>query len=150
MMRIGMAFSLLMLVSANAEAGWIFKKHKPAEEVPGARPANLVTPNGVEVPAWASRRIRESPVPLASPMWGRRPWAFALSNQGTPSAFWARADQLGFGAGPVPGYTNGPAVAGNAPSMPMGPGATGYGWPQAGSSRGFAPIYPFNTSLTGY
>ena len=38
----------------------------------------------------------------------------------TPAAYWARVDQLGFGAGPVPGFTNGPPL-GNIPSMPMGP-----------------------------
>ena len=93
----------------------------------------MVTPNGVAVPAWAARRIAESPVPLAAYGYGRRPWAYALAQQDTPSARMARADQLGYGAGPIPGYTNGPPV-GNYPQAAVGPTGViparpGWGYP---------------------
>jgi hypothetical protein len=151
MKRIGMALALLLLVSATVDAGWPFKKHKPAEEVPGGHPEQLVTPNGVVVPAWASRRIQESPVPLYGKSWGRRPWALPLSTQGTPSAVYARIYQNGFGAGPTPGYTNGYGIAGNMASAPVGPG-DGPGWgPPPGSRNLFMPsFFPFNTALSGY
>lgn len=120
----------------TAHAGWRQRQ--------AARPATpMVTPNGTVVPAWAARRIAESPVPLYAPSAsGRRPWAYPLAHQATPSALWARASQLGFGAGPVPGYTNGPGL-GNIASMPMGP--TGAA-PFAGRGIG----YPFNTAINGY
>jgi hypothetical protein len=151
MQRIGMALSLLMLVSTDVDAGWLFKKQKPAEEVPGGQPTQLVTPNGVVVPPWASRRIQESPVPLFGKTWGRRPWALPLSTQGTPSAVYARAYQNGFGAGPTPGFTNGPGIAGNTPSAPVGPG-DGQGWgPPPGFRNVFMPsFFPFSTGLSAY
>lgn len=143
MRRLGLALILLGLASGPAVAGG-FRRHGPraAEQVPPtpglAYPTGMVTPNGVAVPGWAARRIASSPVPLEGKSWGRRPWAYALSNQATPSAYWARLDQLGFGAGPIPGYTNGPPI-GNIPSAPMGPD----GGPLA--RRGFrAPLgFPF-------
>lgn len=125
MRRLGFALILLWFVPDPAEAGG-FRRHGPraAEEVPPTPgvpgPRRMVTPNGVVVPAWASRRIESSPVPLQGKSWGRRPWAYPLSTQATPSAYWARIDQLGFGAGPTPGYTNGPGI-GNIPSAPIGP-----------------------------
>jgi hypothetical protein len=151
MKRIGMALALLILVSATADAGWIFKKKKAAEEVPGGHPAQLVAPNGVVVPPWASKRMQESPVPLFGKPWGRRPWALALSSQATPSAVYARADQLGFGAGPVPGYTNGPNLGGNIPSAPVGPD-NGNGWgPPPGLRNLFMPnTYPFLSAVNSY
>lgn len=153
MKRIGMALSLLMLISANVDAGWFSKKNKPPEEVPGAHPTQLVAPNGVVVPAWASKRMAESPVPLNGKPWGRRPWALPLSRQATPSAVYAQADQLGFGAGPVPGYTNGPNVGGNYPSAPVGPNSDKInGWgPPPGVRNIFMPSnFPFSTAITGY
>ena len=101
----------------------------------------LVAPNGVVTPAWAARRMEQSPVPLYGYSWGRRPWAFPLAQQATPSANMARADQLGVGAGPIPGYTNGPPL-GNYPTAPLGP--TGFLPNFRGSSR-----YPFNVYLNG-
>ncbi len=150
MNRMGLALALLMFVSANVDGGW-FSKKKVDDEVPGAHPDQMVTPNGVVVPKWASRRIAESPVPLYGKSWGRRPWALALSTQATPSAVYARAYQMDFGAGPVPGYTNGPGLAGNVASAPVGPG-NGYGWgPPPGIRNVFAPpLYPYTTGLAGY
>ncbi len=135
-------FALAALLTAPelADAGHFFRR--PASpEVP---PATMVAPNGVAVPDWAARRMRESPVPLAGQTWGRRPWAMPLAQQATPSAYWARASQLGFGPGPVPGYSNGPAL-GNIPSAPIGPD----GGPLA--RRGFAPspFLPWLYSPTG-
>ncbi len=83
----------------------------------------LVAPNGVVTPTWATRRLENSPVPLYGYSWGRRPWAFPLAQQNTPSANMARWDQLGYGAGPIPGYTNGPPL-GNYPTAPVGPTGT--------------------------
>ncbi len=143
MRRVIEALASLMLAVAPAEAGLLHRK--PTQpEVPGGQPAPLVAPNGEPVPAWAARRLRESRVPLYGQSWGRRPWAFPLAQQATPSAYWARASQLGFGAGPIPGYTNGPGL-GNVPSAPMGPD----GGPLA--RRGFAPSYflPWMFSGTG-
>ncbi len=150
MKRIGISLGCLLLASAAVDAGWFSKKHKSAEEVPGAHPTQLVAPNGVVVPAWASKRMAESPVPLYGKSWGRRPWALPLSTQATPSAVWARADQNGFGVGPVAGYSNGPGIAGNTPSAPVGPG-NGNGWAPPGGLRNvFMPFYPFNTIQNGY
>jgi hypothetical protein len=149
MKRIAMALVLLMLASANVDAGWPWKKKQVEEDVPGGHPTQLVATNGVVVPAWASRRMAESPVPLSGKPWGRRPWALPLSSQATPSAVYARADQLGFGIG-NPGYSNGPGIAGNIPSAPVGPG-NGNGWgPQPGLRNLFTPTYPFNTGLNGF
>jgi hypothetical protein len=151
MKRMGMALTILILVAAQADAG-IFSRKKPyEEEVPGGHTQQLVAPNGVVVPAWASKRIQESPVPLYGKSWGRRPWALPLSTQATPSAVWARADQLGFGAGPIPGYTNSYAGAGNYPVANVGPGDVN-GWaPRGGLRNLFAPNrYPFITGVTGY
>ncbi len=148
MKRIVLVLTLLALASASLEAGWFSRKKKQEEEVPGSHPTQLVAPNGTVVPAWASRRMAESPVPLAGPSWGRRPWAVALANQATPSAVYARAYQLGFGPGTVPGFTNGPGLAGNIPSAPVGPG-NGNGWGPPAGAPYFMPIYPFNTTLAG-
>ena len=157
MTRTGMALTILTLVTAQAGAG-IFSKNKPyEEEVPGGHPQQLVAPNGVVVPAWASKRMQESPVPLSGKSWGRRPWALPLSTQATPSAVWARADQLGFGAGPIPGYTNDYAGAGNYPVASVGRGdVSGWG-PRRGIRNLFVPNrppsnpgYPYNTGITGY
>jgi hypothetical protein len=164
--KLGIALALLIFSGLPADAGvfsrfWdkqqesmFSRKNRPhQEEVPGGRPPNLVTTNGVEVPAWASKRIRESPVPLYGKSWGRRPWAMALSNQATPSAAWARADQLGYGAGPVPGYTNDYAGAGNYPMASVG-NTTVNGWgPSWGIRRMFMPSnYPIQveTGATGH
>jgi len=128
MRRLRLVLAALMIAPAPAGAGLFHRKPAQVE----APPSPLVAPNGVAVPSWAARRMRESPVPLAGQSWGRRPWAMPLAQQATPSAYWARASQFGFGAGPVPGYTNGPAL-GNIPSAPIGPD----GGPLA--RRGFAP-----------
>ena len=157
MKRMGMALTILILATAQADAG-IFSRKKPyEEEVPGGHPQQLVAPNGVVVPAWASKRMQESPVPLQGKSWGRRPWALPLSTQATPSAVWARADQLGFGAGPIPGYTNGYGNAGNYPTASVGPGNVN-GWgPRSGIRNLFHPNsppsnpgYPYITGITGY
>ena len=109
---------LLGGVCANAEAGgkWFHRANT-------APPHRMVTPNGSVVPAWATRRIENSTVPLFAPLDGRRPWAYALSMENTPSSRWAAASQLGFGAGPIPGYTNGPTL-GNYPQASVGPNAS--------------------------
>ena len=157
MKRMGMALTILILATAQSDAG-IFSRKKPyEEEVPGGHPQQLVAPNGVVVPAWASKRMQESPVPLQGKSWGRRPWALPLSTQATPSAVWARADQLGFGAGPIPGYTNGYSNAGNYPTANVGPGNVN-GWgPRLGIRNLFHPNsppsnpgYPYITGITGY
>ena len=58
----------------------------------------------------------------------------------------ARADQFGYGAGPIPGYTNGPPL-GNYPTAPVGPGVSG----GPGYGPGFGPGsgYPYNVYLNG-
>jgi hypothetical protein len=145
MRRVGLALIVLLSASTAAEAGG-FRHRKPKSEAvpptPGvADPGRMVTPNGVVVPTWASRQIARSPVPLYGKSWGRRPWALALnSGTTTPAAYWARLDQLGYGAGPVPGYTNGPSM-GNVPSAPIGPD----GGPRA--RQGFRlPVFPYYPS----
>jgi hypothetical protein len=149
----GLALTTLILASAQAEAGIFSKKKNQPEEVPGGHPQQLVAPNGVVVPVWASKRMQESPVPLYGKSWGRRPWALPLSTQATPSAVWARADQLGIvGAGPNPGYTNGPHGPGaNYPMGSVGPGNPN-GWgPYPGLRNLFMPgPYPYTTTATGY
>ncbi len=125
MQRVGLAWFFLVLAGIPVVAGGFPHRKGQAEQqvppTPGAPdPRRLVTPNGLTVPVWATRRIESSPVPLAGKSWGRRPWAYALSNQRTPSAYWARLSQNGFGAGPVPGFSNGPPI-GNVPSAPVGP-----------------------------
>jgi hypothetical protein len=157
MKRMGMALTILILATAQLDAG-IFSRKKPyEEEVPGGHPQQLVAPNGVVVPAWASKRMQESPVPLQGKSWGRRPWALPLSTQATPSAVWARADQLGFGAGPIPGYTNGYGGAGNYPVASVGPGNVNGLGPRLGIRNLFTrsgypsnPGYPYVTGITGY
>ena len=149
MRRISLALAILLAFTALADAGWIFHRKKK-EEVPGGQP-NLVAPNGVEVPAWASKRMRESTVPLFGVPWGRRPWAMPLSTQATPSAVWARADQLGFGPGPVSDWSTSIGAAGNAPSAPVGPDQPGQLWGQrAGSRNSIFPWYPFNMTVGGF
>ena len=135
---------LLGLASTTSQAG-LFHHKKMEPEVPGGPPPNLVAPNGVEVPAWASKRMRESPVPLYGKSWGRRPWAMPLAQQNTPSARMARADQLVVGAGPIPGYTNGPPV-GNYPTASVGP--NGNGPPRRIGFFNGNP-FPFNIYQTG-
>ncbi len=142
MPRIGSALLVLFLAANPADAG-LFHQKPAREEVPGGHPQPLVAPNGVEVPAWASRRIQQSPVPLFGPSWGRRPWAFPLAQQQTPSARMARADQLGYGAGPIPGYTNGPPL-GNYPQASVGPGDGSF--PTRRINKSF---FPFVTYMTG-
>lgn len=115
---------------------------------PPSPPRQLVAPNGVITPTWATRRLESSPVPLYGQSWGRRPWAFPLAQQATASANMARADQLGYGAGPIPGYTNGPPL-GNYPVAPIGNRSSadrkrGYG-PSFGPGSG----YPYSTYLNG-
>lgn len=138
-MRMAPAILVLMgaaAVAPAADAGWRDRR------APSAPP--LVAPNGVVTPSWAARRMEESPVPLYGYSWGRRPWAYPLAQQATASANMARWDQLGYGAGPIPGYTNGPPL-GNYPTAPRGPTpprsvqGPGYG-------PGFGPggIYPRN------
>jgi hypothetical protein len=139
-------------LKAKQEQSLFSRKNRPhQEEVPGGHPPNLVTTNGVEVPAWASKRIRESPTPLYGKSWGRRPWALPLSNQATPSATWARADQLGFGTGPITGYTNDYGGAGNYPMASVGKDSYN-GWGQAPNRNWlFMPKpYPFNTGVPGF
>jgi hypothetical protein len=138
---------------AKQEESMFSRKNWPREqEVPGGRP-NLVAPNGVEVPAWASKRMRESKVPLYGQSWGRRPWAMPLANQATPSASWARASQLGFGAGPIPGYGSDYGGAGNYPMASVG-NQTVNGWaPNPNGNRLFmSRPYPWITGFgaTGY
>ena len=164
-MGIFLAIVILAVIPADAGVFSNFKdKQQPSlfsrknrphqDEVPGGRPPNLVTTNGVEVPAWASKRMRESPVPLYGKSWGRRPWALPLSNQATPSATWARASQLGFGVGPVPGYGNDYAGAGNYPMAHVGRDdqQPPLGWGQMPNRNWlFMPKpYPFNTGVPGY
>ena len=151
MKRMGLALTLLILAGPSVDAGVFSKKAK--EEVPGGHPQQLVTTNGTVVPVWASKRMQESPVPLYGRSWGRRPWVYPLSTQATPSAVMARADQLGYGAGPVPGYTNGPHGPGaNYPMASVGPGNPN-GWgPRSGLRNLFQPsLYPIilNTGATG-
>ena len=161
--KIGIALALLIFSGISAEAGvfsrfWakqeesmFARKNWPREqEVPGGRP-NLVAPNGVEVPTWASKRMRESQVPLYGQSWGRRPWALPLSNQATPSASMARSSQLGFGIGPVTGYSNDYGGAGNYPMAHVGKDTVN-GWGQAPNQRWlFMPKpYPFNTGTPGF
>lgn len=142
MRRIGLALLLLGLAALPAEAGARHRRAQAAASVPPTPGVpRMVAPNGVVVPAWASRRIAESPVPLYGKSWGRRPWALPLASQATPSAYWARLNQLGFGPGVIPGYANGPGV-GNIPSAPIGPD----GGPAA--RQGFRssvanPFYPY-------
>lgn len=139
-----LALVIFGLGAAEAESGFFHAK-KGEPEVPGGAPTQqLVAPNGVVVPKWASKRMQESPFPLSGPSWGRRPWALPLAQQNTPSARMARADQLGYGAGPIPGYTNGPPL-GNYPTASVGP--DGPGVPRV--RRGFGPIFPFNIYQTG-
>ncbi len=148
----GLALSLALFATAPVDAGIFSKKKAQAEEVPGGHPTQLVTTNGVVVPAWASRRIAESPVPLYGKSWGRRPWALALSTQATPSAVAARADQLGYGAGPIPGFTNGPnGPAANYPMASVGKDEVN-GWaPRPGLRNLFMPgPYPWATGVNGY
>ena len=158
----GIALVLLIFASVRADAG-IFsnfkakqepsmfsRKNRPhQEEVPGGHPPNLVTTNGVEVPTWASKRIRESPVPLYGKSWGRRPWALPLSNQATPSATWARATQLGYGIGP--GFGNDYSGAGNFPMAHVGRDTVN-GWGASPNPNWlFMPKpYPFNTGVPGF
>src|SRR5436309_1162555 len=80
------ALTFVVLGTVQADAGIFSRKKAVDEDVPGGHPQQLVTTNGVVVPAWASRRIQESPVPLYGKSWGRRPWALPLSTQATPSA----------------------------------------------------------------
>ena len=129
--------SIVACGATIADAGW-----KERHAAAGSRPPHRsVAPNGVVVPAWATRRMEESPVPLAGYSWGRRPWAFPLAQQDTPAANMARASQLGIGAGPVPGYTNGPPL-GNYPTAPSGPTAS---TPPRRSLTGLPAVgYPFN------
>lgn len=122
----GLGLALLIATEATAQSrfappngdrgAWLTlrKNYRPGE-------TPMVTPNGTVVPYWAARRIAASPVPLVQPSAnGSRPWAYALAHQDVPSAYWATLSQGGFGAGPIPGFTNGPPL-GNIPSMPMGP-----------------------------
>ena len=110
--------ALVGVVNVEAEAGG--KLFRRAHAAPTQR---MVTPNGAVVPTWATRRIENSTIPLSAPTYGRRPWAYALSMENTPSSRWAAASQLGFGAGPIPGYTNGPPL-GNYPQAAVGPNDT--------------------------
>ncbi len=112
-------FGLLVVVGVwsgpNVDAGG-----KLFHRANGEQPYRMVTPNGSVVPVWATRRIENSTVPLFAPTYGRRPWANALNMANTPSGHWARASQLGYGAGPVPGFSNGPPL-GNYPQAAVGP-----------------------------
>ena len=126
--------SIFGVIAADARAGGLFRRDE------ANAPHRLVAPNGAVTPAWATRRMENSPVPLFGSYGGRRPWAFPLAQQNTPSARMARADQLGVGAGPIPGYTNGPPL-GNYPTAAVGP--TGFVPTRRGSG------YPFNIYLNG-
>lgn len=129
------------MAATDLEAGWRDRRSAGS----AATAPQLVASNGVVVPTWASRRIGYSPVPLAGYTWGRRPWAYPLAQQATPSANMARASQLGIGAGPVPGYTNGPPL-GNYPTAPVGPtGELPPRRPLGGPIYG----YPFNVYAGG-
>ena len=162
MRSLGITLALLIFASLPAEAGLFadfMAKQEPSlfsrknwpreEEVPGGRP-NLVAPNGVEVPAWASKRMRESRVPLYGQSWGRRPWAMPLSNQATPSAAMARASQLGYGIGPIPGASNDYSGAGNYPMAHVGKDVVN-GWgPRPSVRRLFMPsAFPTVTDSVG-
>jgi len=131
----------LLIVSAIASLGPAVEAGDRRQRPAAHPPHQLVAPNGVVTPTWATRRLENSPVPLYGYHWGRRPWAYPLAQQNTPSANMAQWDQLGYGAGPIPGYTNGPPL-GNYPTAPIGP--TGYLPPR----RGFLG-YPFNVYLNG-
>ncbi len=147
----GLCLAILVIAGPVADAGIFSRNKAQVAEVPGGQPPNLVAPNGVEVPTWASRRMRESTSPLYGKSWGRRPWALPLSNQSTPSAVWARASQLDYGVGPVPGYSNDYGGAGNYPMAHVGKDDVN-GWaPGPNINRLFMPRrYPYNTSITGY
>ena len=136
-----LALVVLGAVGTNVRAGWR-ERHAADKAAYAANP--LVAPNGVVTPMWAAKRMENSPVPLYGNYWGRRPWAFPVAQQATASANMARWDQLGYGAGPIPGYTNGPPL-GNYPTAAVGPTpprsvqGPGYG-------PGFSPgsVYPRN------
>ena len=131
--------ALLSVVGVDAEAGGkLFRRTNAAP------PRRMVTPNGAVVPVWATRRIENSTVPLFAPSSGRRPWAYALSMENTPSSRWAAASQLGVGAGPIPGFTNGPPL-GNYPQAAVGPNGTAVP-PRRNPVYGF----PFNVYSGGY
>ena len=121
MRRIGLALILIVLAPSAGRG-----RRSPPPPGRRGRPAHARRPPDGHPQRRGRARLgrpadrAESPVPLYGKSWGRRPWAYALANQATPSAYWARLDQLGFGAGPIPGYTNGPGI-GNIPSAPIGP-----------------------------
>jgi hypothetical protein len=147
MMRIPFALTILCLISAGAEAGGLFhrKERQQDDQVP---PPPMYTPNGVRVPAWAAKQIANSPEPLPSKSWGRRPWAFALAHSNSSSSQMARFYQLEGGVGPTPGMSNGPmlgnygtsttVIPGVFPSLYRGPALPRY------------PDWPLIQSLPGY
>lgn len=142
MSRMTMALVLLILVASQANAG-LFHKKDQAEEVPGGHPP-LVAPDGTVVPPGATRQMERSAGPLYGQSWGRRPWARPASYRNSPSARWAMADQLGYGVGPTPGFTN-EVMLGNYPTASVGPGNP------TDRMRPFRPsAFPFFTAITGH
>lgn len=132
----------LLPVGNTATAGW---RQQLAADKAAYAAHPLVAPNGVVTPYWAAKRMEKSPVPLFGSYEGRRPWAFPLAQQATASANMARWDQLGYGAGPIPGYTNGPPL-GNYPTAAVGPTP-----PRSVQGPGYGPnsSYPYSTYLNG-
>ena len=122
MRRLILATIALAAFPGPADAGdWLFRRNRGNAPQAAAPPAPPVAVDPRTMPAWAAREMAASPVPLYTPTYGRRPWASALSQANTPAAQMARFQQLGGGAGPMPGYTNGPGY------FPMFmPSPTGY------------------------
>ena len=142
-MRPRQAFLVLAIVGAGAAADAGGRWQQRRANV--AAPPPMVTPNGAVVPTWAARRIENSTVPLSAPTYGRRPWAYALSMENTPSSRWAAASQLGLvGPGAIPGSGNGPGL-GNYPQAAVGPNDQVVP-PRRNPFFGF----PINAAINGY
>ena len=140
-MTMALAVAVVAVATIQAEAG-LFHKKDQAEEVPGGHP-QLVAPDGSVVPPGATRQMERSPGPLYGQSAGRRLWALPAKYRNSPSARWAMADQLGYGVGPIPGFTN-DVMLGNYPTASVGPGDP------AARMRPFRPsAFPFFTALPG-
>ena len=122
MRRLVLASTVLGICAGPSLAGdGLFRRNRGAAPPVAVQPAPVVAVDPGTMPGWAARQMATSPVPLYTPTYGRRPWASSLSQANTPAAQMARYYQLGGGAGPMPGYTNGPGY------FPMFvPSPTGY------------------------
>ena len=141
MLRMMMALAVLALTAIPAQAGRFHKKDQ-AEEVPGGHP-KLIAPDGEVVPRGAARQMERSTGPLYGQSWGRRSWAMPASYRNSPASRMAMANQLGYGVGPTPGFTN-DAPLGNYPTAAVGPGNPAP-WMRPFRSSAF----PFVTAITG-